>query len=217
MKRLIIVCEGQTEKEFCNDVLAPALLKNDIYLETPLIKKSNGGIVPWPKIKPQIEKHLHEGDAYVSLLIDYYGIKDSYLFPGWKERNGIASLTSKLEFLCEKMKEDIQEDLASRFIPYMQIHEFESLLFSDIEVFANNFDPTKEMDFSVLEKTIKDFSNPEEINTRPTWAPSKRILKAIPGYEKIIYGGCLATEIGLETIRDRCPLFNRWISKLLSI
>ena len=217
MKRLIIVCEGPTESEFCNDVLAPSLLKNDIYLETPLIKKSNGGIVPWSNIKRQIEMHLHEGDAYVSLLIDYYGIKDSYLFPGWEESKGISSLTSKLEFLCDKMKKDVREDVASRFIPYMQIHEFESLLFSNIEVFANNFDSAKEMDFSVLEKTIKDFSNPEEINTRPTWAPSKRILKAIPGYEKIIYGSCLATEIGLDTIRDKCPLFNLWISKLMSI
>ncbi len=77
MKRLIIVCEGPTENEFCLEVLAPALHKYSIYVEAPLVKKSNGGIVPWPTIKRQIETHLHEGNAHVSMLIDYYGIKDS--------------------------------------------------------------------------------------------------------------------------------------------
>lgn len=60
MKRLIIVCEGPTENEFCLEMLAPILLKSDIYVEAPLIKKSNGGIVPWQAIKRQIETHLHE-------------------------------------------------------------------------------------------------------------------------------------------------------------
>lgn len=45
MKRLIIVCEGPTEHEFCMDVLSPILQKGDIYLDAPLVKKSNGGIV----------------------------------------------------------------------------------------------------------------------------------------------------------------------------
>ena len=67
MKRLIIVCEGPTEHEFCVNILAPELLKSDIYVEAPLLKKSNGGIVPWSAIKRQIEMHLHERDAYVSL------------------------------------------------------------------------------------------------------------------------------------------------------
>ena len=98
----------------------------------------------------------------------------------------------------------------------MQIHEFESLLFSDIDVFKNNFD-NSELDFSVLEEAVQEFPNPEDINTRPTLAPSKRLIKAIPGYEKIIYGDCLASEIGLKKIREKCPLFNQWFSDLLSI
>ena len=32
MKRLIIVCEGPTENEFCLEMLAPILLKSDIYV-----------------------------------------------------------------------------------------------------------------------------------------------------------------------------------------
>lgn len=216
MKRLIIVCEGPTEHEFCMDVLSPVFLKEDIYIDAPLVKKSNGGIVPWQNIKRQIENHLHEGNAYVSILVDYYGIKDSYNFPGWEKSKSISSKVDKLDYLCTMMKADITSELASRFIPYIQIHEFESLLFSDISVFRNNFD-NHEMEFSKLEDAINEFPNPEDINSRPTLAPSKRLLDAINGYEKVVYGSCLAEEIGLEMILKKCPLFNKWFSTLLSI
>ncbi len=216
MKRLIIVCEGPTENEFCMEMLAPALLNLDIYVEAPLVKKSNGGIVPWPNIKRQIETHLHENGAYVSMLVDYYGIKDSYKFPGWNESKNIPSLSERLRFLCDRMKEEIAPELAGRFIPYMQIHEFESLLFSDIAVFKENFDKT-EMDFSILEDAVREFSNPEDINSRPTLAPSKRLIRAIPGYEKVLFGNYIASVIGLTKIRDRCPLFNEWITTMMSI
>lgn len=216
MKRLIIVCEGPTEHEFCMHVLYPVFLKEDIYIDAPLVKKSNGGIVPWQNIKRQIENHLHEGNAYVSILVDYYGIKDSYKFPGWEESKSISSKVDKLDYLCTKMKADITPELASRFIPYIQIHEFESLLFSDISVFRNNFD-NHEMEFSKLEDAINEFPNPEDINSHPTLAPSKRLLDAISGYEKVVYGSCLAEEIGLEMILKKCPLFNKWFSTLLSI
>ena len=76
MKRLVIICEGQTEKEFCKDLLASALSSYEIYVDTPLIKHSGGGIVPWNVLKRQIEGHLREEDAFVTMLIDYYGIKD---------------------------------------------------------------------------------------------------------------------------------------------
>lgn len=216
MKRLIIVCEGPTENEFCMGVLAPALLKSDIYVDAPLVKKSNGGIVPWPNIKRQIETHLHEADAHVSLLIDYYGIKDSYKFPGWMQSKALSTMTERWQFLCDSMKSDISPELATRFIPYLQVHEFESLLFSDINVFKDNFDK-KEMDFSILQNAIREFSNPEEINSRPTLAPSKRLIKAIPAYDKVLFGNYIASETGLSKIMSKCPLFNKWVTSLMSI
>ena len=216
MKRLIIVCEGPTEHEFCVNVLAHELLKADIYVQAPLVKRSNGGIVPWSSIKRQIEMHLHEKDAYVSLLVDYYGIKDSYNFPGWMDSKGIFPLSTRLQFLCDGMKADIESEFASRFIPYMQIHEFESLLFSDINVFKDNFDD-KDMEFSILENAVREFDNPEEINSRPTLAPSKRLIEAIPGYQKVNDGAYIADEIGLQKILDKCPLFSQWFLTLQSI
>lgn len=100
-----------------------------------------------------------------------------------------------------------------RFIPYIQLHEFEGLLFSDISVFPRNF--TKEqLDFPQLERAVNDFKTPEEINNSPATAPSERLKKAINGYDKVTDGAFLALEIGLETIRKKCILFNEWIERL---
>ncbi|MDE6578210.1 MAG: DUF4276 family protein, partial [Muribaculaceae bacterium] len=128
----------------------------------------------------------------------------------------IFPLSSRLKFLCEGMKADISPELASHFIPYMQIHEFESLLFSDISIFKDNFED-KAMEFSILEDAVREFENPEEINSRPTLAPSKRLIEAIPGYQKVNDGAYIADEIGLKKILDKCPLFSQWFLTLQSL
>ena len=156
MKRLIIVCEGPTEQEFCLEVLGVELAKRDVYVEAPLIKHSHGGIVAWEIIKRQILKHLQEGDAFVSMLVDYYGIKDQFSFPGWEESKGIADKTERIHFLADKMAEDIPEQYRYRFIPYIQLHEFEGLLFSDVNAFLNSFD-TSEINYEALLEAAKDF------------------------------------------------------------
>lgn len=55
---------------------------------------------------------------------------------------------------------------------------------------------------------------PENINDNPQTAPSKRILNALPEYDKVIHGTSIATEIGLSTIRQSCPHFDAWLVKL---
>ena len=217
MKRLIIICEGPTESAFCQNVLAPVLYRLGITVDTPLIKKSNGGIVPWNSIKRQIEMHLREGgNPFVTMLIDYYGIKDSYNFPGWQESKQISNKAERLNFLMAKMREEIAEELVDRFIPYIQIHEFESLLFSDLDTFKRSF-TEKEMDFALLENALREFPNPEDINSRPNLAPSKRLIEAIPSYDKVVYGSCLAEDIGLNLITEKCPLFRAWFKTLTAI
>ena len=216
MKRLIIVCEGPTEQEFCNTVLAPEFINHNITIESPVIKHSQGGIVPWPVLKKQLVNHLHETDVHVSMLIDYYGIKKHYNFPGWQESLNLEEKNSRMQFLFTKLKEDLPRQLQSRFIPYIQLHEFEGLLFSDINVIQENF-TTDEVDMNALQKAADKYKNPELINDHPNTAPSKRLENAIKGYEKVLYGNFLAMNIGLEKIKEKCPLFNEWINNLLNI
>ena len=113
-----------------------------------------------------------------------------------------------------RMKNDMPEELRDRFIPYIQLHEFEGLLFSDISVFKNNF-TSGELQFSELEEAVKSADTPEEINNGPATAPSVRLMKAIAGYNKVVYGACLASEIGLTSIRSKCKLFDEWITLCL--
>ena len=216
MRRLVIVCEGPTEQEFCNNVLAPELLKKQIYVETPTVKRSKGGIVPWHTLKAQLMHHLHEGDAYVTMLVDYYGIKEHFEFPGWQEAMAVNDKVERMCILFARMQEDIPEEMRNRFVPYIQLHEFEGLLFSNMEAFYRNFSD-EEMDFKVLEDAVAKFENPELINDSPQTAPSKRLEKSIVGYSKVLYGNCLAMDIGLKTIREKCPLFNEWVEKLMSL
>lgn len=121
-----------------------------------------------------------------------------------------------MKFLFDHMADDLPTEVRRRFIPYIQLHEFESLLFSDISVISKNFSK-KEADMDALETTVGEFQNPEDINTRPDLAPSKRLISAIPSYEKVVYGACLANDIGLERILERCPLFSVWYSRLTHI
>lgn len=213
MKRLIIVCEGQTEQSFCQNVLSPYFLSKGIVVEAPTIKHSHGGIVPWETLKHQLVEHLHEGDAVVTMLIDFYRIKDSYQFPGWEEAKTIKDSQNKMNGLFQDMLNDMPEDLKSRFVPYIQLHEFEGLLFSDISAFRNNF-MSAECDFDAIQLAIDEFENPEDINNKPETAPSSRLMSAIVGYDKVLYGTILAEETGLGTIRSKCPLFNSWIERI---
>ncbi len=216
MKRLIVVCEGATEQEFCQEVLREHLSKANVCVETPTIRHSAGGIVSWAAIKRQLVKHLHEGNAFVSMLIDYYGIKDSYGFPGWEKSKFIENKTERMHFIFDHMKADMPQELQQRFIPYIQLHEFEGLLFSDISVFQDNFDiePSK---FDDIQNAVDSFENPEMINNSPQTAPSKRLTTAIPSYNKVLDGNFIAMEIGLKKICEKCPLFKEWVERLENI
>ena len=216
MKRLIIVCEGPTEREFCNSVLADFFINKGIVLETPLLKHSGGGVVSWQIIRRQLISHLNEGNPTVTTFIDYYGIKDGYGFPQWERSKGIDDNKQKMEFVENAMSQDIPENLRSRFVPHLQLHEFESLLFSDINVFEKNFMPS-ELDINKLKDIVAKFPNPEDINNSPNTAPSKRLADAVSGYRKVLYGNYLAIEIGLNSMLDKCPHFRDWISQLCKI
>ena len=215
MKRIIIICEGQTEKEFCADVLYPFFLERNILLQCPLIKKSGGGIIEWLLLKKQIETHLKQDQtAIVTLFIDFYGIKDKHQFPSWDDSKIVSDKNNRMNLLEDGMKNSIEPSLAFRFIPYLQLHEFEGLLFNNIDVFLREISAEDILDKDELEQTIIDHPNPELLNDTPQNAPSYRLLRLINGYNKVVYGAILAKSIGLSAIRDKCPRFNHWISTL---
>jgi hypothetical protein len=218
MKRIIIICEGQTEQAFCETNLKSHMWAKGKFIQTPKIKVSNGGIVKWPALKQQIENHLKtEPNAIVTTFIDYYGLYSKHGFPQWSECEKIEDRNARMESLESCMQNDIREDCRYRFIPYLQLHEFEGLLFSAIEVFDDQIPNEDMVGRKELEEIFQKFDNPEMINNKRDTSPSHRLDRIIKGYNKVVYGNILADAIGLYRIRSKCPRFNGWIHKLENV
>lgn len=218
MKRVIIICEGETEKEFCTTILAPYFSKQQIYLHSPLIKKSMGGIVKWKDLKKQIENHLkNDADAFVTTLIDYYGLYEKYEFPNWNIAESEPDKNKRMDILENGMSENISEEIRYRFLPYIQLHEFEGLLFNEEKYFHEQI-PAKELvGTEELSEIFRSYENPEMINNKKETSPSHRLERIILGYNKIVYGNILAEAIGLEKIKSKSPRFNNWIKNIEKI
>ncbi|MEP7168261.1 MAG: DUF4276 family protein [Bacteroidota bacterium] len=215
MKRIIIVCEGDTEKEFCTKILSPYFASKDIYIQSPLIKKSMGGIVKWSELRKQILLHLkNDKTAFVTTLIDYYGLYKKYQFPGWDESLKLNDKNARMDFLEKSMAENIEDDFRNRYLPYIQLHEFEGLLFNDINIFYEQFEKSELVGIEELKRTFNDFDNPEMINDNKQTSPSHRLERIVKGYNKIVYGNYLAEAIGLEKIRNKSNRFNSWLEKI---
>jgi len=99
-----------------------------------------------------------------------------------------------------------------RFIPFVAMHEYEALLFSDCDMLASSLgDPSLA---APLSEILAAFATPEEINDSPQTAPSKRIELLVERYEKPFHGVMAFLEIGLPKVRSQCPHFDAWVRQL---
>lgn len=214
MKRIVILGEGQTEQAFCREVLQPYFSNKGISLETPTIKKTRGGLVPWADLQKEIITLLRSPTCIVTTLLDYYGIKDYHEFPEWDQAKKIPNKNQRMESLEKGMGESLPEGVRHRFVPYLQLHEFEALLFCDQRVFDENFEESDYQNRQLLIDTFREFENPEDINDSPHSAPSKRLQAIFRQYDKVVLGSLIAQEIGLRTVTERCPRFKEWLYQL---
>ena len=177
-----------------------------------------GGVVKWGILKKEIETYLRETDVFVTMFIDYYGLYSKYHFPGWDESLRILDKNARMDFLEEAMQNDIKDSVRHRFIPYMQLHEFEGLLFNEIDIFYEQVPKGELVGVAELKQTFKDYpDNPEMINNNPETSPSHRLKRIISGYNKVLYGHYFAEAIGLERIRNKSPRFNEWLDRIEEI
>lgn len=221
MARVIVLAEGQTEVTFVNEVLGPHLAAFGHHVSGRLIGLGmlRGGIVGWPTALRDILRHLKEDRSrIVTTMVDYYAL------PATKENAwpGRAS-ASPLPFAQRAITvEDAVRDAVSaemgrnfdltRFHPFVVMHEFEGLLFSDCTRFA---EAIYKPDLTQHFQAIRDaFPTPEEINDSPVDAPSKRVLRLMPEYQKPLLGSFAADYIGLHAIRRECPHFHDWLQTL---
>lgn len=210
-KRLYIVVEGQTEEEFVNSLMAPFFQESGIYVYPVIIHTSKGhkgGFVNYDHLKNDVTRLLKSQgqDVVVSTFVDFFRCP---ALPTQKEIDLLQSNRDKVIAMEKGISFDIND---SRFIPYIQLHEFEAVLFSSISGFNRYFGDDISYE---IQNIIDSFENPEDINSSPATAPSKRLIKIIPEYDKVMYGNILALENGFECVLERCKRFREWIEILL--
>ena len=99
-----------------------------------------------------------------------------------------------------------------RFVPYLQLHEYEGLLFSDPVAFASGISqPGLAQQF---ERIRRDFPTPEDINDDVNRSPSKRVLALYPSHKKPLDGTRAAKTVGIDTMRRECRHFREWVERL---
>ncbi|MCY4353171.1 MAG: DUF4276 family protein [Truepera sp.] len=225
MTRLLVHVEGEAEESFVNGVLAPHLYGRGFSsVSARLIgnarqRDRRGGIRAWSTVRKDIMNHLKEDRASIATtMVDYYGLPQTgpKAWPRRSEAPKLA-LSERANRVETALLEDISREMGSsfnpeRFIPYVVMHEFEALLFSDCDRFGRGIGrPVLAPKFQEIRDT---FANPEEIDDSPETAPSKRVAALVPGYQKPLMGTLAVLEIGLNAIRSACPHFQCWLRRL---
>ena len=164
-------------------------------------------------MREEIVRHLKQDrGVLVTTMVDYYGMKLSW--PSRKESISRSDVRDRATTVRQAMEESIAEEINDdrRFIAYISMYEFESLLFSNPKEFAVAIgEPELTDEFEAIRN---GFKTPEHINDSNVTAPSKRIKRLSERYDKRIDGLEAIRQIGLKTIREECPLFDEWIHKL---
>jgi hypothetical protein len=225
MDRLLIHVEGETEETFVNEVLAPHLYRQGYskvsarLLGNARQRDRRGGIRGWNTVRNDIINHLKEDNqCLVTTMVDYYALPQTgeKAWPG-RETSSKLPFPQKANTVQDALKLDINQEMGDgfspvRFIPFVIMHEFEGLLFSNCEKFAEGiFRPELAPQFKEIRDT---FNTPEEINDSPITAPSKRVESLVQGYEKPLLGTLAVLNIGLEDICSECPNFCAWLKQL---
>lgn len=216
--RVLAFVEGQTEEKFSREVVSPSLASRSVFISatTPGRRRAHGGVPSWARAKRELLRYLKEDtERFVTTMFDYYGLPNDW--PGWSEARQERQITKKAEAIEQAVHADICSELGesfdgARFLPYIQMHEFEALLFSDTKVLAESV-PHPGLQ-SHLDEIIKECGEPEGIDDDPNTAPSKRICALVPRYQKVLHGIIAAKRIGLPTMRERCPHFAEWLEAL---
>ena len=217
MIRVHVVVEGLSERSFVNSVLAPALWIHHVYLN-PIVLGGpghKGGNVNYARVQKDVLRQLKQDpSAYCSTMLDFYGLgKD---FPGAPVPTNLSNL-EKVTYIEQAVKQDIiaqAPDLRAdvRFLPYLQLHEYEGLLFSNPAAFARGINQSN---LARRFQSIREgFPTPEDIDDSPHTAPSKRVLQLCPSYRKVLNGTQAAIAVGVDTMRRECPHFRNWLERL---
>ncbi len=217
MTRVLISVEGQTEEAFCRDVLGPHLANYGVYATSVVLttkraangSKFKGGASGWSQIRQELFDLLADTSARaVTTMYDFYGLpSDIRSFATVTAATGNSSHTA-----IAIENEIVQQIGDQRLRPYLQLHEFEALVFA-AEAIAERRSGLQTVG-SMIRQAVSDAGGAEMVNEDPSTAPSKRLIHSWPGYVKTIDGPAIAGAAGLDSLRLSCPHFGSWLDWL---
>lgn len=218
MKFVHVLVEGQTENEFVNDILNEYLQPKNVTLTSIIAKTKRpidnnpayrGGVVSYGKIEFDIRKILNDSSvSLVTTMIDFYRLPTD--FPGYNDEDArTGTVMSRVKYLEGKFAENINH---AKFSPYFSVHEFEALLFTEPSKIVTEVVGENAKVVQRLETIRKSYTTPEDINLDNP--PSKRIIEEMKSYKKVAHGYGIAIDIGVNAMREKCPHFKSWLTKI---
>ena len=221
MSEVVAIVEGQTEQTFVRDHLATHLGAYGIAIWAVLSGKSrrHGGVRRWASARGDIVRTLKEG-RYVTTMFDFYAMPGDW--PGraeagrlpWNQRGAHVE-----QGIMQAIAEAVGDSFDSRqLIPYVQVHEFEALLFADVANMAETLAPVSRTGVARLstefQAILDDAGQAEAIDDSYETCPSRRIASIVPAYQKPLHGPIAAGKIGFDVLRAACPHFGHWLGRL---
>lgn len=227
MKNLQIVVEGSSEETFVNDVMVRHFAPFNIFVSARKIrtgwdrinrKPAKGGLLKYIKFRNDVLRWIESDKGRANTI--YTSFIDLYAFP----KDAQSPYTTQIQNITDPYQRIAALEVAigkdinyPDFIPYVELHEFEAFLLVDPDKLITMF-PDEQTGINRLKRNITNL-RPEEINETAQSAPSKRIIQYLPNYEsqKAQVGPLVAEDIGLTMLRNHCPHFNDWITRLEKI
>jgi hypothetical protein len=188
--RLAVSTEGATEREFVSHVLKPHLEALGLFVKPIALT----GAPAFTTVRTDL-RLLVRGFSHVTTLYDFY------------EFQGRPDTPAALEAAIH----DLVGGNAN-VIPYVQVHEFEALVFAGPDEAAQVLGQPSLA--GQLSKIVRQCGQPEAINSNYDNCPSRRLKRLFPPYDKVRHGYKIIERIGLDKVRQACPRFGRWLSQL---
>lgn len=216
---LHFLVEGRSEEAFVKKILCPYLVDYDVITyvqcvqtknDQKLGKKHKGGITSYERFRTEITnlaKQFSSKNRYFTTFFDLYALPNT--FPGRQESKDWQNPYKKVKLIEKIIATDLSDP---RIIPYIQLHEFETLILCDAQILDWAY-LEHETEIQELKKSISGM-NPEEINEGSATAPSKRIIQHISQYRKGLAMDFIVPKIDLNLVRTLCSHFNEWLTTL---
>ncbi len=188
MVRLYFYVEGQTEQEYVARVLRPHLAGFAVQVMGAVLAASGrkhgyffrGGGRRYQPMRNDLGNLLRQdahADARFTTMFDLYALHDG--FPGWDEAETQRHIPRERVVTLERaFAADVGDH---RFIPHIQLYEFETILLCEASHFALVYDNCG-AGIAALQAAVATATSPELVNDGETTAPSKRIISPFPQY-----------------------------------